>query len=157
MISRTSLRFGAEHSTIGATVAKAAKAVGVTLSPDPMPGAKIFVRSDHYSFVQQRRALGHAVDRHGQWRKAAWKAYDDEHYHDPSDDISQPFNWVAGAKFARDQLSDRARAGRRPDCAALVCGRLFRQQVCARARRKPQKVRLVLPQLTHHICPRIEG
>ena len=33
--------------------------------------------------------------------KAAWKAYDDEHYHDPSDDLRQPINWVAGAKFAK--------------------------------------------------------
>ena len=95
------IAFGAEHSTIGATVAHAAKAVNVTLSPDPMPEQNIFVRSDHYSFVQRGVPSVMLSTGMANGGKEAWKAYDDEHYHDPSDDLSQPINWVAGAKFAK--------------------------------------------------------
>ena len=45
--------FGAEHSTVGEAVARAAAKTGLTLSPDFMPEENVFVRSDHYSFVKQ--------------------------------------------------------------------------------------------------------
>lgn len=95
------IAFGAEHSTIGEVVHHAASQLGVKLSPDPMPEQNIFVRSDHYSFVQQgvpSIMLSTGLANGGE---AAWKAYDDNRYHDPSDDLSQPINWEAGAKFAR--------------------------------------------------------
>ena len=43
--------FGADHSTVAKTVADAGAAMGITVSPDPMPEELIFVRSDHYRFV----------------------------------------------------------------------------------------------------------
>jgi len=39
--------FGADHSTIGATVAEAGKSMGIAVAPDPMPEEAIFTRSDH--------------------------------------------------------------------------------------------------------------
>ena len=45
--------FGAEHSTLGPVVARAAAAEGYALSPDPMPEEVVFVRSDQYMFVRQ--------------------------------------------------------------------------------------------------------
>ena len=45
--------FGAERSTLGPIVAQAVGAIGVGLSPDPMPEQGIFVRSDHFRFVQK--------------------------------------------------------------------------------------------------------
>jgi hypothetical protein len=95
------IAFGAEHSTIGETVARAAAQIGVKLSPDPMPEQNIFVRSDHYSFVQRGVPAVMLSTGFGNGGEAAWKAYEDAHYHDPSDDLSQPINWAAGAKFAR--------------------------------------------------------
>jgi Zn-dependent M28 family amino/carboxypeptidase len=110
--------FGAEHSTIGETVNRAAKASGLTLSPDPMPEENVFTRSDHYSFVKQgvpAVMLATGVKNGG---GEAFKAFLATHYHKPSDQLSLPFNWDAAAKFAevnyriaRD-LADAAEAPR---------------------------------------------
>ena len=110
--------FGAEHSTIGATVANAIKAINVTSSPDPLPQEGLFTRSDHYSFVKKgipsvMLATGFAGP-----GKAAFGTFLAKHYHQPSDDLSQPFNWQAGAKFAKvnyliaRELADAAQAPR---------------------------------------------
>ena len=47
------IAFGAERSTLGPIVKAAAAKLGVGFSPDPMPDQGLFVRSDHYRFVQQ--------------------------------------------------------------------------------------------------------
>ena len=92
--------FGADHSTIGPTVAAAGKPMGVTLSPDPEPQETVFVRSDHYMFVRQGvpavfLATGWAGD-----GKAAWADFEANHYHKPSDDMNLPIRWEEGARFA---------------------------------------------------------
>lgn len=95
------IAFGAEHSTIGETVGRVASSMGVTLSPDPIPAQNIFVRSDHYEFVQRGVPAVFLTTGYANGGEAAWKLYEDKHYHDPSDDLSQPIDWAAGAKFAR--------------------------------------------------------
>ena len=44
--------FGASHSTLADAFRQAGAAMGVKLSPDPMPEQAIFVRSDHYAMVK---------------------------------------------------------------------------------------------------------
>lgn len=95
------IAFGAEHSTVGEIVGRAAAQMNVKVSPDPMPEQNIFVRSDHYSFVQQGVPSVFLSTGYANGGEAAWKAYEDAHYHDPSDDLNQPIDWAAGAKFAR--------------------------------------------------------
>ena len=46
------LAFGGEHSTLGPIAARAAARLNIEVSPDPVPEQNVFVRSDHYSFVQ---------------------------------------------------------------------------------------------------------
>lgn len=92
--------FGADHSTIGPTVAASGKPMGVALSPDPEPQETVFVRSDHYMFVRQGvpavfLATGWAGD-----GKAAWADFEANHYHKPSDDMKLPIRWGEGARFA---------------------------------------------------------
>ena len=93
--------FGAEHSTVGRAVARAAKAVGVALTPDPAPEQQSFVRSDHYSFVQEGIPAVSLDLGPANGGKAAAEAFEKTHYHDVSDDMRQTFDWQAGAKFAR--------------------------------------------------------
>lgn len=93
--------FGAEHSTMGPLVAQAAGAEGVKLSPDPMPQENLFVRSDHYSFVKRGVPSVFLVTGHANGGAKAFKDFLATNYHRPGDDLSQPFNWEAGAKFAR--------------------------------------------------------
>lgn len=93
--------FGAEHSTLQVAIAKAARTVGVTVSPDPRPEEGLFTRSDHYSLVKKGIPALFLATGKGEGSEAAWETYLTQHYHQPSDDMSQPFNWTAAARFAR--------------------------------------------------------
>jgi Zn-dependent M28 family amino/carboxypeptidase len=99
------IEFGANHSDMKNSVAKAAKKIGLELSPDPMPEQALFTRSDHYSFVKQGIPSVFLVP--------GFKSADPEidgsiqfsqflktNYHKPGDDFSQDFNWKAATKFA---------------------------------------------------------
>lgn len=95
------IAFGADHSTVARTVAQAAGQMGIALSPDPMPEENIFIRSDHYMFVRQGvpailLATGFANGGAEQWRGFLGGAY-----HHVNDDMSQPINWAAGARYAQ--------------------------------------------------------
>ena len=94
--------YGATHSTVQQAFRNAAESMGVRLSPDPMPEQAVFVRSDHYPMVKAvMLATGMANG-----GKRAWDDFLAHHYHQPSDDVSQPIIWQAGAKFA--ELNYRA-------------------------------------------------
>lgn len=100
------IAFGANHSDMKASVEKAAKQVDITLSPDPWPEMALFTRSDHYSFVQQGvpsvflvpglTSVDPEVDGSKQF-----SAFLSTHYHKPSDDMHQTFNWQAATKFTQ--------------------------------------------------------
>jgi hypothetical protein len=93
--------FGAEHSTLGPIVERAAARMGVTLSPDPMPEEQLFVRSDHYSFVQAGVPSVFLVTGFANGGEKAFRDFLAHNYHKVSDQPDLPFNWAAGAKFAQ--------------------------------------------------------
>jgi len=97
---------GADHSSLGKIAAQAAARMGVTLEPDPEPEQQYFVRSDQYSFVK------YGIP--SIWQSFATKAVDASidalrilnesrrlHYHQPSDDLSQPLDWNVATKATR--------------------------------------------------------
>ena len=86
---------------MGASVRKAAARLNVALSPDPMPDEGIFVRSDHYRFVEQGVPAVFLTTGFANGGEAATKAFLANNYHKPSDDLSQPILYEAGAKFAK--------------------------------------------------------
>ncbi|HVL78859.1 MAG TPA: M20/M25/M40 family metallo-hydrolase [Sphingomicrobium sp.] len=94
------IAFGGEHSTMTSAVAEAARAMGVQVSPDPMPEQTLFVRSDHYRFVQRGVPSVFLMTGHDNGGKVAWDHFLANVYHTPRDDLSQPIDWRAGAKFA---------------------------------------------------------
>jgi Zn-dependent M28 family amino/carboxypeptidase len=109
--------FGAEHSTVAEAVARAARQMGVALSPDPMPDEHIFVRSDHYEFVRQGVPAILLATGFANGGAAKWQDFLAHTYHRVGDDMSQPIDWAAGAKYARlNYLISRelADAHRRP-------------------------------------------
>jgi hypothetical protein len=93
--------FGAEHSTLGPIVERAAAKMGVTLSPDPMPEEQLFLRSDHYSFVKAGVPSVFLVTGFKNGGEKAFRDFLATNYHKVSDDLKQPFDWQAGAKFAK--------------------------------------------------------
>ena len=92
--------FGANHSTLGPIVAQAVAPMGVTLSPDPMPQETIFVRSDHYMFVKQGVPAVFLATGFANGGEKAWGDFLSGKYHHPGDDMRQPIDWQAGARFA---------------------------------------------------------
>lgn len=91
--------FGAQRSTLGPIVERAAGSVGVSMSPDPMPEQGIFVRSDHFRFVQKGIPSVFLWPGEKGPGKAAWDDFMANHYHQPSDDLSQPLDWAQGVRF----------------------------------------------------------
>ena len=94
------IAFGAERSSIGPIMKAALADLGVGLSPDPIPELGIFTRSDHYPFVEQGVPsvyLWTGFESGGE--EKFWNFYRD-HYHRPSDDISQPIKYDSLARFA---------------------------------------------------------
>jgi hypothetical protein len=103
--------FGANHSSLGATVDTAAAAVGITQSPDPMPEQAIFTRSDHYTLVQKGvpsvfLMTGFTSKDPKQKGGEVWGKFFAKHYHKPTDDkagLTADFGAIrydAGATFA---------------------------------------------------------
>lgn len=93
--------FGADHSTVARTVAVAARGMGIAVSADPMPEQSIFVRSDHYQFVRRGVPAVLLFTGYANGGKARWDDFFARVYHTPKDDLSQPINWQAGARYAK--------------------------------------------------------
>jgi Zn-dependent M28 family amino/carboxypeptidase len=113
---------GGEHSSLGATVGALAPRLGLEVSPDPFPEEVLFIRSDHYAFVQQGipsimldcglHSADAGID--GARLVREWMA---TRYHSPRDDMRQVIDFDSAAKIARLYLLIAARVAdddRRP-------------------------------------------
>jgi hypothetical protein len=98
---RDVIAFGAEHSTMGPIVARAAARMNVGVTPDPLPEEGLFTRSDHYRFVQQGVPSVFLMTGFSGEGRERFTGFLREQYHSPRDDLSLPFNWQAGARFAQ--------------------------------------------------------
>jgi len=94
------IAFGADRSTIGGAVKRAADSLGLAVTPDPDPDQGIFTRSDHYRFVQQGVPSVFLKTGPANGGAAADKLFRTTRYHRPNDDLSQAIDYAAGAKFA---------------------------------------------------------
>ena len=92
--------FGGDHSTIGAAVAEAGKAMNISVSPDPMPEQAIFTRSDHYRFVERGVPAILLFTGYGNGGKEKFDDFFKNHYHSLSDDTKLPILWDAAARYA---------------------------------------------------------
>ena len=108
--------YGADRSSVGPSVRRAATRMDIKLSPDPEPDEGIFTRSDHYRFVEQGVPAVFLVTGFANGGEAATKFFLKNHYHKPSDDLSQPIRYDVGAKFARlnYQITRELADGTRP-------------------------------------------
>ncbi|HEX5962151.1 MAG TPA: M28 family metallopeptidase [Gemmatimonadales bacterium] len=96
---------GAEHSTLDATVQRAANRMGIELGPDPFPEEVFFVRSDQYSFVRRGVPslflfMGLKSDS-GVDAATIFREWGRTRYHTPQDDLTQPMDLEAGARHAQ--------------------------------------------------------
>jgi Zn-dependent M28 family amino/carboxypeptidase len=97
---------GAEHSSLGVSVAAAADHLGLAVGPDPIPEQVLFIRSDHFSFI--RRGIpalflksGFETGDPGLDGGAINTRFRSDFYHTPFDAMDQDFDFGAGADHAR--------------------------------------------------------
>jgi Zn-dependent M28 family amino/carboxypeptidase len=98
--------YGAQHSTLKAPVERAATHLGLAIGTDPIPEQVLFIRSDHFSFVRQGVPSlfiksGFQTGDPATNGAAINAAYRRDVYHKPNDDMSQAFDFEAGAAHAR--------------------------------------------------------
>lgn len=102
---RDVIGIGAEHTSLGNSLAAVAAKLNFTVSHDPTPDEVVFVRSDQYPFIRAgvpalfmkagQRGLDPTRD------LAALEAdFRKTHYHKPSDDLSRPIHWPSTGAFA---------------------------------------------------------
>jgi len=97
--------YGADSSTLGETLQTAARSLGITVSPDLEPQQAYFTRSDHYPFVRQGipgifLIAGNAATPDGRNAREINERWAQQHLHRPSDDLSQPFDYVHMVRWA---------------------------------------------------------
>jgi hypothetical protein len=95
---------GVEHTTIEPLIERDLNALGVKMSPDPMPEQVGFIRNDQYSFVKvgvPALSLGEGLEAkdpkvNGRAFLENWIA---TRYHSPSDDMQQPLDFDATVEY----------------------------------------------------------
>ncbi|MCF8204836.1 MAG: M28 family peptidase [Methylotenera sp.] len=97
---------GGDHSTLGATVARVAGELGLKMAADPQPEQARFTRSDQYSFV--RRGIPAVILGPGTGSfnpqedgAALMRDFRRLRYHQPGDDLGQPFHAAAMQRYAQ--------------------------------------------------------
>ena len=100
---KTMVGYGAEHSTLGAMLADVAKIMDINVIPDPIPDEKIFLRSDHYSFVERGvpalMLMGAPAGEKEVWMKRI-KDWEKTDYHNPGDTIKPDWAWEGAETVA---------------------------------------------------------
>jgi Zn-dependent M28 family amino/carboxypeptidase len=112
--------FGFDESDLGDRVREIAQPLGVKVQPDPEPLRNIFIRSDQYSFIRHGipSLMISVAPEPGTPEVQLFKDWLTQRYHAPSDDIEQPVDLAAAAKYeeiVRALLINVANGDHRPE------------------------------------------
>jgi len=93
--------YGLEESDLGPLLKSVASSEGVEVQPDPAPERNVFIRSDQYSFIKKGIpsiffSFGYTK---GSPEETIVKQWLTHRYHAPSDDVNQPVDLEAAAKY----------------------------------------------------------
>jgi hypothetical protein len=90
-----------DDSTLGDTARQVAEPMGIRIQPDPEPDRNLLRRSDHYSFMQIGVPSAGFIFGYekGSPEEAVYRRWYADRYHSPSDDLKQPWDPEAAAKF----------------------------------------------------------
>lgn len=98
-LTRNFVPLGAERSSLKGVVEAVARERGMTVSPDPRPEQGSFYRSDHFPFAKvgvpsiNLEAGDDFVGRPKGWGQQQFEAYNTAHYHQPSDQYSDAWDF----------------------------------------------------------------
>jgi Zn-dependent M28 family amino/carboxypeptidase len=100
------MTFGSEYSTLEGTVAGAISGDGLTITPDPIPEANVFFRSDQYAFARAGIPVAYITTGFESFdpelrAQEIFMTYTNEHSHMPSDELSLGFDVESARRFLR--------------------------------------------------------
>jgi Zn-dependent M28 family amino/carboxypeptidase len=112
--------YGLAESELGDEARAAAEKEGVRVQPDPQPLRNVFIRSDQYNFIKKGiPALAMDVSfEPGSPEQDVFKKWRTDRYHAPSDDLQQPVDLQAAAKYeeiVRNLMVKTANDDHRPE------------------------------------------
>ena len=92
---------GLDDSDLGDRVRAIAQSQGVRVQPDPEPLRNLFVRSDQYNFIRHGvpSVIMSVAPEPGTPEVKIFKDWLTQRYHAPSDDVNQPVDLAAAAKY----------------------------------------------------------
>jgi Zn-dependent M28 family amino/carboxypeptidase len=93
--------YGLAESDLGDDITEVAQKNGVEVQPDPEPLRNLFIRSDQYSFIRDgipSLEMKVGFDK-GSPEEKINKQWLHDRYHAPSDDVNQPVDLAAAAKY----------------------------------------------------------
>jgi len=98
---------GLDESSLGDDARAVGAAAGVDVVPDRFPDRNLFIRSDQYNFIRQgvpalAFSFGAAPGSPEEQMRKDWLT---NRYHAPSDDVNQPVDLAAAAKFNQLMLA----------------------------------------------------
>ena len=99
--------YGSERTTLFPIVEEAAKRYGLAITPDPRPEAGVYYRSDHFSFARvgiPSFSVDGGVDLVGKppgTGSRLFAEYNDKHYHQPSDEYRDDWDFSGMEQYAR--------------------------------------------------------
>jgi Zn-dependent M28 family amino/carboxypeptidase len=111
---------GLDDSDLGDRVRQIAQSHGVRVQPDPEPLRNLFVRSDQYNFIRHGipSVIMSIAPEPGSPDQKLFKDWLTQRYHAPSDDLNQPVDLGAAAKYeeiVRALLVDIVNSDHRPE------------------------------------------
>jgi Zn-dependent M28 family amino/carboxypeptidase len=123
---------GLDDSDLGERVRQIAQAQGVRVQPDPEPLRNLFVRSDQYNFIRHGvpSVIMSVAPEPDTAEVKTFKDWLTQRYHAPSDDVDQPVDLAAAAKYeeiVRSLLLNVANGDRRPEWKAESFFRRYAQ------------------------------
>jgi Zn-dependent M28 family amino/carboxypeptidase len=93
---------GLDDSDLGDRAREIAQSQGVKVQPDPEPLRNLFIRSDQYNFIRHgvpSVIMAVAPEPGSPEQRKLFKDWLTQRYHAPSDDVNQPVNLPAAAKY----------------------------------------------------------
>jgi Zn-dependent M28 family amino/carboxypeptidase len=116
-LTRDFVPLGAERSTLMGIVEQVARERRMKISPDPRPEQGSFYRSDHFPFARvgvpsiSMKEGNDFVGRPAVWGEEQFKAYNTAHYHQPSDEYSDTWDFRGMIQMAELSLAIGRRIG----------------------------------------------
>jgi len=127
---------GLSESDLGEGAREVAESLGVTAQPDPEPQRNAFIRSDQYNFIRHGipgLAMQVSFEK-GTPEQKLFKDWLTQRYHAPSDDLVQPVDLGAAAKYeeiVRSLMMRVADTSQRPQWKSDSFFRRYAQPVAA--------------------------